>query len=252
LVKKHDYYDLLGISQNATEIEIKKAYRAMAIQYHPDKNQDDPRSESFFKEIVEAYNVLLNPRDRALYEQFGHSLTPTNITPREKGRFDFIHAMFNATSDLLDRFFGDENKHRVVRGHDHKITISLTYQDAAQGNKIPISYRQLQTCNPCKGSGALAGTHPVICPRCKGRGEEQEIGSLLAKITCIGCGGRGKVIPEPCLECSGEGRVEKERTITASIPPNTGDGHILKIQSEGGAGENGGHPGDLYVVISVQ
>jgi molecular chaperone DnaJ len=253
-LEKRDYYELLGISPNATEIEIKKAYRALAIRHHPDKNQGDPQSESFFKEIAEAYNVLLNPRDRALYEQFGHSLAPANIPQKETKNINLMDVIFNATSDFLDQLFAGKNdsKFQVSRGSNHRYKVDLTFQDIARGKKMPISYKRLQTCNSCKGSGAIAGTCSLICPRCQGRGEERKIGSLLTRTTCIGCNGKGKVIPEPCPDCQGEGRISKKRKITVSIPPGTSDGDILKIESEGEAGENGGPYGDLYVVVRVK
>jgi molecular chaperone DnaJ len=253
-VEKRDYYDLLGISHNATEIEIKKAYRALAIQYHPDKNQGNPQSESHFKEIAEAYNVLLSPRNRALYEQFGHSLTPTDIPRNQEDKFDLLGTIFDITSDFLDGLFGSKGEFnkRFCRGYDHKLTIKLSPQDAAHGKDVPVSYKRLQTCDTCSGTGALPGTLPMSCPRCQGRGEERKIGSILAKTTCIGCGGKGRVIPVPCLECSGEGRVVKVRKLTISISPKTKNGDVLKIQSEGEAGANGGPYGDLYVAINVR
>jgi molecular chaperone DnaJ len=253
-VEKRDYYKLLGISPNATEVEIKKAYRILANQYHPDKNQGDPRSELLFKEIVEAYNVLLNPRDRALYEQFGHALTPTNIIQKEKEEFDLVDVVIGATFDFLNGFLRNKNggRFQAVRGDNHKYTIELSFKDAVHGKKMPLSYKRLQACDSCKGTGAQAGTQPLICPRCQGKGEERKIGSLMAKTTCIGCNGKGQVIPEPCSECSGDGRTRKVRNITIFIPPGTEDGDIIRVQSEGEMGNNGGPNGDLYVTIKVK
>lgn len=253
-MEKRDYYDLLGISHNATEIEIKKAYRALAIQYHPDKNQGNPQSESHFKEISEAYNVLLSPRDRALYEQFGHSLTPADAPRNQEDKFDLLGSIFDITSDFFDGLFGNkaEFNKRSSHGFDHKLTIKLSPQDAAHGRNLPVSYKRLQTCGTCSGSGALPGTRAMNCPRCQGRGEERKIGSILTKTTCIGCGGKGRIIPQPCLGCSGEGMVVGMRKLTIAIPAKSEDGDMLKIQSEGEAGANGGPYGDLYVAINVK
>lgn len=253
-MEKRDYYKLLGISPNATEVEIKKAYRILANQYHPDKNQGNPRSELLFKEILEAYNVLLNPRDRALYEQFGHSLAPTNIIQKEKRGFDLVDVVIDTTFDFLNGFLRDKNneKFQAVKGDDYKYTLDLCLKDAVHGKKVPIFYKQLQTCDSCKGTGAQAGTQPLICPRCQGKGDERKIGSLLAKTTCIGCNGKGQVIPKPCPECSGCGKIRKERNITISVPQKTEDGDIIRVRSEGGVGNNGGPNGDLYVTIRVK
>lgn len=253
-MEKLDYYKLLGIGPNATEVEIKKAYRILASQYHPDKNQDDPQSEMLFKEIAEAYNVLSNPRDRALYEQFGPTLTPTNIIQKEKGKFDLMDAVIDASFDLLTAFLGNKNseKFQAIKGDNHKHTVELSFKDAVHGKKMPISYKRFQACDSCKGTGAQPGTQPLICPRCQGKGEERKIGSLMAKTTCIGCNGKGQVIPEPCSECSGDGKIRKSRNITISIPPGTEDGDTIKVQLEGEMGHNGGPNGDLYVIIKVK
>ena len=249
-MEKRDYYDLLGIGPNATEIEIKKAYRALAIKYHPDKNQGDSGSEPFFKEITEAYKVILNPQERALYDQFGHSLAPTRT--RHEEEIDLVSALFNTASDFVDQFLGGKHdrKFRVIRGYDLKYNLDLSFRDAALGKDMPISYKRLQTCDSCKGTGALAGTRPVICPKCRGRGDERV--GLLSRSCCIECNGEGRVIPNPCPECQGEGRVHKQRTLTVTIPPGAEHGDIIRIQSEGEAGENIGPYGDLYVVIRIK
>ncbi len=197
---------------------------------------------------------MLSPKDRALYEQFGHSLTPADIPRNQEDKFDLLGTIFDITGDFLDGLFGskEEFNKRSCRGYDHKLTIKLSSQDAAHGKNVPVSYKRLQACDTCSGTGALPGSRTMSCPRCQGRGEERKIGSILAKTTCIGCGGNGWVIPVPCLGCSGEGRVVGVRKLTISIPAKTKNGDVLKIQSEGEAGANGRPYGDLYVMINVK
>lgn len=252
--QKRDYYNLFDIGPNATELEIKKAYRNLAVQHHPDKNQGDLRSESLFKEITQAYNVLLNPRDRALYDQFGHSLTPMINKTRGEEKGSFLSTVLDVAGDILEELFRNKNdrKFRIIRGCDIEHQVDLTLEEATEGKDVTISYRRFQTCDACKGTGALVGTRPVLCPECYGRGGERKAGSLMKKTTCNKCGGKGKVILELCSECHGEGRNKKTRELQISIPPETKEGERFKKTAEGEAGENGGPCGNLYILIKIK
>lgn len=250
---KRDYYEILGISRNAGEIEIKKAYRSLAVKFHPDKNPDDPHAEERFKECAEAYAVLSDPQKRAAYDRFGHSAVGAGAgTGFDPG--------FANIEDIFDMFgFGDmfggraRRRSTVQRGADLRYDIEITLEDAATGKDEKLKIPRLETCETCDGSGAEEGTEPETCITCNGSGQTTyQQGFFSVMRTCANCSGKGSVIRHPCKDCRGQGRVEKERFLEIKIPAGVDTGSRLRIGGEGESGVNGGPPGDLYVVIHVK
>jgi molecular chaperone DnaJ len=247
---KRDYYEVLGISRSATESEIKRAYRTLAVQHHPDKNPDDAHAEEKFKECAEAYAVLSDPQKRAAYDRFGHA-------GMGGGGFD---PGFTNIEDIFDLFgFGDmfggrgSRRSTVQRGSDLRYDIEITLEDAANGKDEKLRIPRLERCDVCDGSGAETGSSPETCITCGGRGQTQyQQGFFSVMRTCPNCAGKGKIIRNPCKQCRGQGRVEKEKTLEIKIPAGVETGSRLRVSGEGEAGVNGGPPGDLFVVIHVR
>lgn len=248
-MSKRDYYEILGVTRGATDIEIKKAYRTLAVQHHPDKNPDDPHAEEKFKEAAEAYAVLSDSQKRASYDRFGHRAAGA-------GGFD---AGFTNFDDIFDMFgFGDMFGQRggrrstVQRGSDLRYDIEITLEDAAAGKDEKLRIPRLEKCGECAGTGAEKGTQPETCITCGGRGQTQyQQGFFSVMRTCANCQGSGRIIKTPCKICRGQGRVEKEKTIELKIPAGVETGSRLRVTGEGESGVNGGPSGDLYVVIHV-
>ncbi len=245
-----DYYQILGISKSASPEEIKKAYRRLALKFHPDKNPNDPAAAEQFKEINEAYEVLSNPERRLDYDRFGIVGGPRMA----EGYADFGMGFGGLFEDILEGFFGGfGGRSAAHRGADLRYTLSITLEDAAKGKKKEISVPRLEACESCDGTGAQPGTRPEPCPACRGRGQVRfSRGFLTVNQTCNRCGGEGSVIGSPCKACRGEGRITKERTVTVKVPAGVETGTQLRISSEGEAGIRGGPPGDLYVVVQVR
>jgi molecular chaperone DnaJ len=253
---KRDYYEILGVSRNAGEGEIKKAYRQMALQYHPDRNPGDKKAEERFKEASEAYEVLRDPEKRSLYDRFGHDgLKGVGF----RGFADF-EDIFSSFSDIFDDFFGfgfgDRRSRRRTyarRGTDLRYDLSISFRDAAFGKEEEIEIEKHEICETCSGTGAKPGKSKQICPNCGGKGQvAQTQGFFTISSTCSRCRGQGEIITHPCKECKGSGVVIKPKKLKVKIPAGVETGIRLKLNGEGEAGERGGSSGDLYVVLYVE
>lgn len=250
-MSKRDYYEILGVQKTASDAEIKRAYRAMAHQHHPDKNPDDPHSEDKFKEAAEAYSVLSDAQKRAAYDRFGHQGVGAGA-----GGFD---PGFSNIEDIFDMFgfgdmFGQRTSRRttVQRGSDLRYDLEISLEDAATGKEEKLRIPRLEKCDECAGSGAEKGTRAETCITCAGSGQTRyQQGFFSVMRTCANCQGQGQIIKTPCKKCSGQGRVEKEKTIEIKIPAGVETGSRLRVSSEGEAGVNGGPSGDLFIVLHV-
>jgi len=254
---KRDYYEVLGVAKNATEQELKQAYRKLALKYHPDKNKGDPEAEEKFKEATEAYEVLRDPQKRASYDRFGHEGVSgfDGFGRRAYSDFSDIFGDFDF-GDIFDTFFGSSfgtrKGKRVRRGSDIQYDLSITLEEAASGKEVQIEVPRNEMCDKCNGTGSAAGTKPSVCSVCNGTGQiRQTQGFFSITQTCYKCKGSGKVITSPCKSCGGSGLKVKKRTITVKVPAGVESGSRLKITGEGEQGPNGGPSGDLYVVIHV-
>lgn len=257
-----DYYDLLGVSRDAGQDEIKKAYRKKAVKYHPDKNPGDAKAEEKFKEISHAYEVLSDTGKRRQYDQFGESAFSGAGAGGAYGFHDpsdiFREAFGGAFGDIFENMFGFGGStgaragKRVLRGRDLSYKISLNFMEAVKGTTKNISVRKYERCQACAGSGAKEGTGSVTCPSCGGSGQvRQTAGFLSVARTCTRCKGTGQVIKEPCSSCGGDGRSEVKKKIDIDVPAGVKDNMRLRIPKEGEAGPNGGPYGDLYVSLRV-
>lgn len=257
-LSKRDYYEVLGVSRDASQEEIKKAYRKLARKYHPDVNPGDKSAEEKFKEVKEAYDVLSNPDKRARYDQFGHAGTDDNGF----GGADF--GDFGGFGDIFDMFFGGggfgggrARQNAPRKGSDLRVDLEITFEEAAFGTKKEVTVPRLEECPECNGSGTAPGTHPETCDVCKGTGQvrinqKTPFGHFQTIKTCTECHGTGKINRHPCDKCYGQGRVRRRRKIKVEIPAGVDDGARLRIAGEGEAGTNGGPAGDLYVFITIK
>jgi molecular chaperone DnaJ len=254
---RRDYYEVLGVSRDASDAELKTAYRAKALADHPDRNQDDPAAEGRFKEASEAYAVLSNPEKRQAYDRFGFA----GVGGGAGGGFqDF--GDFGNFSDLFGDLFGDifgggghggRGRGRGQRGADLRYNLEIELGDVVEGLQSQIKIPKMRPCATCAGSGAEAGTHPETCSRCHGSGQViLQQGFFRISRPCDECGGAGEVIRRRCADCRGAGRVETEQTISVTVPRGVDEGTRLRLNGEGQAGISGGPSGDLYVVISVK
>ena len=255
-MSKRDYYEVLGVEKSASQAEIRKAYRRLSKQYHPDINKDEG-AEDKFKEIAEAYEVLSDEQKRSQYDQFGHA-GPQGFGGGGSG-FGSDFGGFSGFEDIFSSFFGgggggrrDPNAPR--QGSDLQYTMSITFEEAAFGKETTIEIPRDEVCETCDGSGAKAGTTPEKCTQCNGRGEvniEQEtpFGRIVNRRTCPGCQGKGKIIKDKCRTCHGEGKVKKRKKISVKIPQGVDDGQQMRLSGQGEPGINGGPAGDLYVEI---
>jgi len=257
-MSKKDYYDTLGVTKNSSPDEIKKAYRNLAMKYHPDRNQGDKKAETKFKEASEAYQVLSDPKKKSQYDQFGHSAFDQS---QGGGGFDFGGFDSGAFSDIFDDFFGDfmgssrgrSRKSRSNRGSDLKINLDISLEEAYFGKKQTINLSTSDKCDKCNGSGAESGSKPVNCSSCGGYGTiRARQGFFSIQQTCPDCGGEGKVISSPCKDCRGSGVVKNKKSLAIQIPKGIEDGTQMRLSGKGEAGYRGGSNGDLYVFISVQ
>src|SRR5712692_7967224 len=250
--EKRDYYDVLGVPRNAGLEDIKKAYRKMALKFHPDKNPGDAHAEEKFKEAAEAYGVLSDDEKRARYDRYGHGGMGGmgGFDPNQFADFgDILGDLFG-----FGDFFGASRKRgtRPARGNDLRYDLELGFMDAVFGKEVSLDVPRTVTCATCSGSGAKPGTHPVTCSGCGGKGQiRYSQGFFAVARTCPQCGGAGKVIKDPCPTCSGAGRKREEKTISVKVPAGVDDGSRLRIAGEGESGYNGGPAGDLYVFLSV-
>jgi len=248
---KKDYYSILGVERNATDEDIKRAYRRLALKYHPDRNPGDKTCEERFKEINEAYACLSNPEKRSNYDRYG--------TPEGPGGFEGFGDFASDFGDIFGDFFGDifgdftRRRTRPTRGEDLRYDLELTLEEAISGVQKKISIPRWETCHVCKGSRTEPGKSPVTCPACKGAGHTRiQQGFFSISRTCSRCNGTGSVITDPCTECKGQGRIKKKHTINLKVPAGVDTGVRLKVSGEGEGGSHGGPPGDLYVVINVK
>jgi molecular chaperone DnaJ len=250
---KRDYYEVLGVSRDASQDEIKKSYRRLAMKYHPDRNKDDDEAEAKFKEAREAYNVLKDQEKRSAYDRFGHDAA--------RGAAGGPGGGFSAEgfSDIFGDVFGDifggggrRGASQVFRGADLGYELRLDLERAVAGDTVTIDVPTQVTCEECSGSGAQKGSDPVKCTTCGGVGQvRMQQGFFSIQQTCPACKGAGTVITDPCRSCHGRGRVSKTRTLNVKVPAGVDDGDRIRLSGEGEAGRNGGPPGDLYVEIRV-
>ncbi|MCS7075788.1 MAG: molecular chaperone DnaJ [Bacteroidia bacterium] len=257
MANKRDYYEVLGVSKNATEEEIKKAYRKKAIQYHPDNNPGDKTAEEKFKEASEAYEVLSNKEKRAMYDRYGHQGVSGNTTNFHdfdpSDIFSHFGDIFSGTG--FESFFGTSSqKRKVNRGSDLRVRVKLTLEEIASGVEKKIKVTKYVTCNTCKGTGAKSSSAYYTCSTCKGTGEVRKVtrtfvGSMQTVSVCPECNGDGKIIREKCSSCAGEGRVQAEEIIVVNIPPGVRQDMQLSVTGKGNAARRGGINGDLLVVI---
>ncbi len=263
---KRDYYDILGVSRDADGTSIKKAYRQLALKYHPDRNPEDPKAEERFKEATEAYEVLREPELRALYDRYGHEGLKAGVGGGGAG-FGGFRTFDEALSIFMrefggfgfEEFFGGGGRRRGARtrGADLKIRIKLTLEDVMGGVKKTIRVPVLDTCRECSGSGARGGAEPSTCPHCGGSGELQQVqrslfGQFVRVGPCAACGGVGRVITDPCPACSGEGRQRQEKSLEVEIPAGVASDDYLTLRGQGNVGPRGGPLGDLLAVIEVE
>jgi molecular chaperone DnaJ len=256
--KKRDYYEVLGVQRNASEEEVKRAYRKLAVKFHPDKNPDDPHAEEKFKEIGEAYDVLMDPDKRAAYDRFGHAAFAQGTAARGgfHDPFDIFREVFGgAGGGIFETFFGGVGTRGEdrQRGSDLRYDMQIKLEEAAFGVEKEIEIQKLDTCDKCQGSGAEPGSRTINCPACGGRGQViSSRGFFQVSQTCPRCRGAGQIIEKPCRQCQGEGRLEKMSRIKLKIPAGIADGSRLRSSRNGEAGTRGGPHGDLYVVIHIK
>jgi len=255
---KRDYYEILGVPRSATTEQIKKAYRKMALKYHPDRNPGNKEAEEVFKEAAEAYEVLGDPEKRARYDQFGHEGVRGDFGAGGFSWSDFHHFtdFEDILGSLLGSFFGIETGRQgrqVYRGRDLRVNLELTLEDVLKGKQAEIELTRLEACEPCRGSGAKRGTSPKTCPRCRGSGQvAYSRGFFRVATTCDYCQGEGTYIVSPCPECDGRGRVNRRVNMKIAIPLGADTGLQLRLPGEGEAGIRGGPRGDLYAVLHVR
>lgn len=253
---KRDYYEILGVSQNASESDIKKAYRRLAMKYHPDRNPGDTDAETRFKEAKEAYEVLSDAQKRSAYDQFGHAGVDPSMGGGGAGGFGRGGADF---SDIFSDVFGDifgggrGGGARAFRGADLRYRMEVSLEEAVQGVEREIRIPTQVKCSACEGSGAAPGSKPTTCPTCQGHGDVRvQQGFFSIQQTCPQCSGSGQIISDPCRECGGRGTVADQKTLNVRIPAGVDNGDRIRLSGEGEPGEQGGPPGDLYVEISVR
>lgn len=245
---KRDNYEVLGVDRNASEQDIKKAYRKLARQYHPDVNPGNKEAEEKFKEVTDAYDVLSDPEKRARYDQFGHA---------DPGQGGFDAGGFG---DIFDMFFGGgggQRRNGPQRGSDLRYAMTLTFEEAVFGVEKEIQVPRDETCMDCQGSGAAPGTHPTTCSQCQGTGQVKvtqrtPFGQIQTARTCPTCHGEGRTVSSPCSTCHGQGKVRKVKTLKINVPEGSEDGLNLRLSGDGEAGTKGGPPGDLYIVLQVK
>ena len=263
---KRDYYEVLGVDKSASDDAIKKAYRKLAKQYHPDLNPGDKNAETKFKEVNEAYEVLSDKDKKARYDQFGFAGVDPNFGGGAGGGNPYAGGAggFDFT-DIFGSFFGGgfggggrrANPNAPRRGNDVEASVTLSFEEAAKGCKKNVTYHQIENCPDCNGSGAAKGTSPKTCPNCGGSGQVRinqrtPFGVVQSTSTCDRCHGRGQIVDTPCKTCDGKGKIRRQKTIEISVPAGIDDDQILNVGGKGNAGSNGGPNGDLHVYITVR
>jgi molecular chaperone DnaJ len=251
---KKDFYEVLGVNKDASEDDVKKAYRKLAMKWHPDRNPDNPKAEEHFKEAKEAYEILSDSQKRAAYDQFGHAGVDASAAAGAGG------AGFGGFGDAFSDIFGDifggaggRGRSSVYRGADLRYNLEVSLEDAARGTETRIRIPALEECGTCHGSGAKPGTQPVTCTTCQGHGQvRMQQGFFSIQQTCPKCHGSGKIVSSPCSTCNGAGRIRQHKTLSVKIPAGVDEGDRIRLSGEGEGGVNGGPAGDLYVVIHLK
>ena len=255
---KRDYYEVLGVPKNASDEEIKKSYRKLAMKHHPDRNQGDAAkaAEERFKEAKEAYEMLSDADKRAAYDQHGHAGVDPNMRgPGGAGGSSFADAFGDIFGDMFNGQQGGRGRggRQVFRGSDLSYAMEITLEEAANGKDAQIRIPSWDECETCHGSGAKAGTKPITCTTCHGQGAVQmRQGFFSVQQTCPQCQGKGKIIPDPCISCHGQGKIKKQKTLEVKIPAGIDDGMRIRSTGNGEPGTNGGPPGDLYIEIRLK
>jgi molecular chaperone DnaJ len=252
---KKDYYETLGVARGATADEIKKAYRKLAMDYHPDRNPGDKTAEHKFREINEAYDVLKDADKRAAYDRFGHAGVEGGAGHAQPGGFDFATGFADIFDEMFGEFVGGRRRSAMggMRGADLRYNLQVTLEEAYAGKQARLKVPTSVACEDCKGSGGEGGSGAVSCPTCHGRGRVRaQQGFFTIERTCQACHGAGRVIERPCRTCRGTGRQHKEKTLSVTIPPGVEDGTRIRLAGEGEAGLRGAPAGDLYIFISVK
>jgi len=251
---KRDFYEILGVSKNASDDDIKKAYRKLAMKYHPDRNPDSKGAEEKFKEAKEAYEMLSDPAKREAYDRYGHAGVDPNMGAGAGAGFGgFSDAFGDIFGDIFGQGRGRSSGPQVYRGADLRYNLEVTLEQAAHGFDTTIRIPSWSECEACHGSGAKPGTSPVTCSTCGGHGQvRMQQGFFSIQQTCPKCHGTGKLIPTPCPTCSGAGRIKKNKTLEVKIPAGIDDGMRIRSSGNGEPGMNGGPPGDLYVEIRIK
>lgn len=253
-MSKRDYYEVLGLSRDASDSDIKKAYRRLAMKYHPDRNPDDDSATEHFREASEAYEVLSDPEKRQAYNQFGHA--GVDGSAGMGAGFGGAGSFSDIFSDVFGDIFGaggGRGRSSVMRGADLRYGLELDLEQAVRGDTVDIRIPVLSACEDCDGSGAKPGTQPSACPDCGGAGQIRVAqGFFSLQQTCPRCRGSGQIVTDPCSKCGGRGRKEKRKSLDVRIPPGVDTGDRIRLGGEGEAGVNGGPPGDLYVQIEVR
>ena len=266
MAEKRDYYDVLGVDKSASDDELKKAYRKVAKQYHPDLNPNDKTAEAKFKEANEAYEVLSDKEKKSRYDQFGHAgVDPSYGGGGAGGGFGGGFSGFGDMGDIFESFFGggfggssrSANPNAPRRGQDIKANIIIDFMEACKGKKTEIRINRMEACSECHGSGAKPGTSAKTCPDCHGTGtvkvgQRTPFGMISQTKTCSRCSGKGKIIDSPCPKCSGQGRIRNASTKSIDIPAGIDDGQTLQVRGEGDSGTNGGPSGDLNLTVTVR
>lgn len=253
-MSKRDYYEILGVERDVSEKDLKKAYRRVAMKFHPDRNPDDKESEEKFKEASEAYEILSDSQKRVAYDQYGHAgVDPQSGMGAGAGGFGSFSDIFgDVFGDIFGGAGGGRGRGGPARGADLRYTLELDLEDAVRGTTVKIRVPTLVSCEPCHGSGSKAGSKPSSCTTCGGIGQvRMQQGFFSVQQTCPNCRGRGTVIADPCGDCHGQGRVEETKTLSVKVPPGVDTGDRIRLAGEGEAGADGGPSGDLYVQVSV-
>lgn len=265
MAEKRDYYEVLGIQKNASDDEIKKAYRKMAKKYHPDLNPGDHVAETKFKEVGEAYEVLSDAEKKSRYDQYGHAGVDPNFGGGAGGYGDF--GGFGGFGDIFDTIFGgggfggfggqSAQRRGPTKGSDVQTSIVIDFMEAVFGCEKEVEVTRIENCGECAGSGAVKGTQPETCQKCGGAGQVRvqtrtPLGIMSTTRTCDACGGRGQVVKDPCKSCGGKGKIRRARKVTVKVPAGFDDGQTLVLRSEGNSGELGGPSGDLYITVRVR
>ena len=255
-MSKRDYYEILGVARDATDAQIKSAYRKLALKHHPDRNPGDAKAEEAFKEAAEAYAVISDPDKRSAYDRFGHAGVSGAAGGFDPNAFAGFEDIFGNLGDLFgfgDMFGGRRRRGGPHRGADLRYDLEISFEESFTGTETSIQIPREETCETCKGTGGADGSAPETCGQCKGSGQQRfQQGFLTVARPCPACRGAGRVISKPCQACRGAGRVARERKITAKIPAGIATGQRLRLYGEGEHGTAGGPPGDLYVVVHVQ